>query len=270
MRSKLLGIALASLVGLFGTSQVSKAASILFSGVGNNGGVALSASAFFEVDNSTSGGPYLKVTLTNTAASSISDPANLLTVLDFSTKSVVGLTNSNVSHPSFAVVPAGSTVAAGSVSTFASGPFSGKSNAGDYWGLQNVSGGINWAIGSTGTGGMGLGTAKSFNNGSMTGDGSPTGGIEPAAGGTGSPMTHGPFFTYQLQFYVYGIGSTFDPSTQISNVQFLYGTSSSEPHFTPNLTSVPPVVPLPAAAWSGLALLGGLGVTRKIRKHLQK
>jgi len=37
----------------------------------------------------------------------------------------------------------------------------------------------------------------------------------------------------------------------------------------PTTTNVPPV-PLPAAAWSGLALLGGLGVTRKVRKHLQK
>jgi hypothetical protein len=36
---------------------------------------------------------------------------------------------------------------------------------------------------------------------------------------------------------------------------------------SPNLTVRPPVVPLPAAAWSGLALMGALAIAGKIRKR---
>ena len=47
-----------------------------------------------------------------------------------------------------------------------------------------------------------------------------------------------------------------DASTVIDNVTFLFGTDFA--------TSVS-VVPVPAAAWMGLSLLGGMGIVRKIR-----
>ena len=233
--------------------------------VGTNASPALSASATFSVDTSTTGGPFLKIVLSNTATVGATDPTQLLTVLDFQSSSALSLANGNGSpgHPLSYAVAKGID---GMASTFASGPFAGAIDAGSQWGLQNVSGGTSWAVGSTGIGGMGLGTADLFENGTtMQGLGSPTGGILPPIGigsGGGSSLTKTPYFMDTITFYIYGISAGYDPSKCISNVSFLYGTASNDSHFN----GTPPTVPLPAAVWSGMALLAGLGVVAKLRR----
>jgi len=138
----------------------------------------------------------------------------------------------------------------------------------------------NWLLPTTFASGFsyGVGTAGNPGGGGSFGPGAQGfgDGILPA-GSTYPVINNGtegqvPFAVPTVSFlFSFANPYTLTSASIGSSVTFGYGTSTNEGSVTNHISELPPVpVPLPAAAWSGMALLGGLGVTRKIRKHFAR
>jgi len=235
-KSRILSLLLA-VVASAAFAAEAKATSLLFTSTDNN------ASASLDLTGTT-----LTITLNNlTPAASTTGAVNLLTGFSL-TPSITGAGFSLTSQTA-AQKMALSSDTTGSVSNVAFNP--------------------NWDITSKANslyfGGFGGGTPGSPIIGAAIGDTSYPNG--------GSSLTSGPHgdYAYKSATFVLTVPGSFVLSSTGMTANFLFNTDGATvvASKTPTITSVPPV-PLPAAAWSGLALLGGLGVTRKVRQHLQK
>lgn len=181
------------------------------------------ASAVFEVS-----GNDLIVTLENTSPDDALVPVDILTGVFFD---VSGVSLSLV--PSSAVVPIGSIVHNGTTDP--------GSNVGGEWAyrdsLSGAPGNTSYGISSSGLGLFGPGDL--FPGSNLQGPASPDGvqyGITTAGDNllTGNtPLTGGSnaLIKNSVMLTLTGLPVGFDPSIQIQNVQFQYGTDLDEPHF---------------------------------------
>jgi hypothetical protein len=101
--------------------------------------------------------------------------------------------------------------------------------------------------------------------------------------GSGTSASGGSFAQGNFDPYIVGTGTflltipgftdtTVLSAGSFSSFKFLFGTGPDgtlgEGSITTHTTlPPPPVVPLPAAAWSGMLMLGGLGATRALKNR---
>jgi hypothetical protein len=141
-----------------------------------------------------------------------------------------------------------------------------SSNVADHWKFGTTGGGTTFDLASAKIGGFDPGNANpTFMILPSTGVGSSNG--SSFAQGNFDPYIIGPG-TFLLTVPNMHINTSFSLTT-FSNVMLGFGTGADATiatNTTPTLTSTP-TVPVPAAAWSGLSLLAGLGVYRKLRRR---
>jgi len=236
---------------VFGIAGYASANTISLSGGG------LAASADFEAS-----GGVLTITLTNAAGGDVDVPSQVLTALFWDAAGQPSLTRGSV------VIGPGS---AGAKVTTPAGPGYDVSNMWAYKsGLSSPAPASNGVSASGfnlfGTGDLfSLDSSKALNPGDT---GNPpdglAGGLVPSGyktagdnGGMRSSINDSVVITF-------GYAGTYNVDA-ISNVTFWYGTSAGE-----GSLKSPPTVPLPAAIWGGMSMLGMLGVGSKLRKRLHR
>ena len=215
---------------------------------------SLGASATFDVS-----GSNLVVTLRNTSANDVMVPADVLTGLFFDIAGSPGLTQQTAVLAPGAQVHFGSTDPGGAV--------------GGEWayrqGLAGAPGSTSYGISSSGLGLFGRGDL--FLGSNLDGPRSP-GGLEYgilSAGddvGTGNRPVTGkdPLIQHGVTFTLGGVPSNFSPS-DVSNVQFQYGTNLSEPNFGGN-----PNVDVPEPGTMLLLAAGAAVLVAKARRRSRR
>jgi hypothetical protein len=234
---------------------------ITYSGSSTNpdGGATLNATVTFDVS-----GTNLMVTLTNTSTQDVTRPSDVLTAVFFDITPNMALTRDS------AVVAPGSTVLFG-------GTDPGGVVGGEWAYKDSLSGApANAALGISSVGVDIFGPGDLFPGNNLQGPTSPDGlqygitsaGDDPTTGNAPVTGDHA-LIKNSVIFTLGGVPVSFDPSTQISNVVFQYGTDLSEPSFpgVPTGSQQPPGVPEPAS----FLLLGsgivGFGILRWGRRR---
>lgn len=216
------------------------------------------ASAQFSVD-----GGQLVVTLTNTSSHDVLVPTDVLTAVYF-----------DWSAPP--VFPGGFTPVSallGPGSVVYGGPQPAGGNVGGEWAYSGVDGSLSPGISSTGLSVYGPGDL--FGGPNLQGPASPGGlqyGIASAGDNplTGNGGVMGNALIRNQVIFTLNPNQAIDDSFlgRLMNVRVQYGTSPTEPSF--NLTpEVPVTIPLPPAAWAGLATMAGAGMVVAIRRRRQ-
>jgi hypothetical protein len=221
------------------------------------------ASASFSTD-----GTSLFVTLTDTgSAADVSSIADLLTGMVFDLNGVT----LGAGHASTTTEANVHFTNPDTITTFA---VAGSNNLDSNWGGGALTGNYQgFVAGDFWLTGVGLGVPGGGHafDGTNLGGGNysiiPNGTVT-SANGNGLP-NQSPFVfeTLTASFLI----TSGDINTAVfGNAKFLFGTQPEtvtvDIPFTPPTGSPPPGTPLPAAAWSGMALIGGLGVLRKMRR----
>jgi hypothetical protein len=248
------------------TAGAASAASVTFTGSSGD----LAASAVFNVV-----GGNLQITLTNTATVHTGlEPSEILTTILWDSLSPLNLNEDSVN--SSVVVAGGSTIAQGVASPV------GTNISKEYAyndALSGAPGNATYGVAAAGMGTL-FGSSQTFDNGGSlnpnggTAPNGLSGGLVPAGfvndsgnGGVDGRSLIRNSIVITLAPTVAGSLASFDPLAQITNVRFMYGTGLGEPTFPGDGPPVrTPPVPLPAAAWSGLSILGALGAYRLRRR----
>ena len=201
---------------------------------------SLAAKAVFDVS-----GTDLIVTLTNTSSSDVMAPADVLTALFFDSATPLTLARTSATLSIGSVVHFGSTDPGGVV--------------GGEWaygsGLAGAPHGSAYGISSTGVNLFGPGDR--FPGNDLQPPASPDG-VQYGITSTGDNVANGnatvtganALIQNEVVFVLSGLPANFDPSTQISNVNFQYGTDLSEPN-------------IPEPGTLGLLAVGVLGMLRR-------
>jgi hypothetical protein len=261
---KMVSLVLAGAVALAAASSVASAASVLVSGSKPGDAAPFSASAECSFVDAT----HLQVLLTNTATTTENN-GQLLEGVFWSSNSLgtVGTTAflSGISKGSATIVGSDSGVYAFGLHDGGGGDTNnGKYQvAGSAWNFDFDKGPSNSHM-------LKL-TATVTNDNSPNG---PDGGLAAASTvsvGTTTFLKSSVIYTIQTTSFSAAQQDAFLKS--ITNVGFTYGTGSGDgttyPGGPPVFTSTPPV-PVPAAAWTGLSALAGLGLAEKLRKRLRR
>jgi hypothetical protein len=264
----------ASAVALVGILSVATlAAPVTFTGAGTNpeGGNSLAASVIFDVVAGN-----LQVTLSNTAASAVSRPSDVLTAVFWDTGTALSLT------PLSAVLAPGSGV----FRVEKNGPVWSLEAVtvpddivGGEWAYKHTPSGLGSGVGQdTGISSSGLGIfgSANFPGSNLAGPVAVDGlqyGLASAGGALlQQNLRNVPLIHNSVVFTLSGLPGGFDPSAQISNVRFQYGTGLSEPFLPgtpttdPDPGPVPTPIPLPATAWLAMGLLGLMASLRAVRR----
>ena len=243
-------------IAFAGLAGQASASSVLFSGSSGN----LAASANFDLSGTT-----LTVTLTNTTLTPISQNADLLFSVFWHSDSAIGgtLSSTNLGAGASKYWPNGS---ASAITDLDEGGFgyakSIPTNGGG--GLTNQQYGVSAVgLGVTYDGGLvGLNGATPVPN--------IDGGDGGLAGVNGGSASNGnkPAIMGSLVYTITGVSDAFNLNC-ITNVRFQYGTSFTETQIPGNPPGGTPnnPVPVPAAAWTGLSLLAGMGAIAKLRRR---
>jgi hypothetical protein len=198
-------------------------ADVTASGIDPSNGAALSAEAVFVVN-----GTQLEITLSNTSAADVAEQRDLLCALFFTLSG----------NPT--LVPVSATLLGGSA--VFNGP-DGGGNVGGEWSYDNgISGphGASQEISSTGLGFINdpnFGGSDLNSNASGHLDGSDYG-ITSAGDNTSTAITGGnPYIKNSVKFVLNLNGYSLTDASQISTVNFQYGTGLDEPNIIPEPTS---------------------------------
>jgi hypothetical protein len=236
MALKLSKLVLCAVIGIMIAAASAQAAPITYVGTGTGiNAQALSAKVSFTVS-----GGNLIVTLSNTGAADVTNPADVLTAVFFKIAGNPALT------PISAQLGPNSTVFFGSAN---------GGNVGGEWRYDSSAGG-GQGISSAGLGFFG---AANFNGPNLHGpDG--VAGINYGITSNGDDILTGnsavtggfPLISGSVIFTLSGIGPGFNPYTDITDVQFQYGSSLSEPSITATRIEQPEPIPEP----SSVLLLG--------------
>ena len=257
-------VGLAALAALALSAGAASAAPVMFAGTGTSSdGTAVAASALFSMADATT----LQITLTNTSTLVNSNP-DVLTGVLWNTQ-----TNTDTFTPLSVVISAGSAAVGGTTTdgTNISGEYAYR---GDMTTIGSPTNAVKYGVSAAGYStdpGGGFGSTDAIFPTSGNGDRfNPTGGTPPD-GLTGGLVPNASFanFAYVDNSIVISltVASGFDPLANIKSVYFGYGTAP-ESVSTSKVTSIPTPVPLPAAVWSGLSVLGGLALFGRFRKRV--
>jgi len=238
---------LVAALSFLGMAGLASAGTITFTGQIGTGSVYAASATFV------SSGNTLTITLTNTATGVTANNAQLLENV-FWTSNTLGTVGSQAYLSGVTYGPSSGPVTpattASNFGVYGFGTGSGAPVLGEY-GV----GGTAWLLNFDSTHLLALGTDPNVTNPDNTPNG-PDGGIASASTTTYSNKN---VISNSLTFTIHTNGELDVGS--IGNVVFTYGTGLED------FKSIPPTVPVPAAIWSGMALLGGLGAAAKLRKR---
>ena len=250
-RGSFLTMAAAS-AALLGLAAQAGAATLLKTYTGSDASGRSATAAFY------ANGTQLEIDLTNNGdPAKVLDGTFVLTALWF---------NLSGATPTLASASMANEVTgfSGQIPTITSGPLSANS----FWGSPTgTPSGFAFGVGAAGNPGGGGSFGQAIDGTNVQGS---DGGILPTPNSTtgyaimnNGTKNQAPFAepTVVFLFNLPG-GFSLTANALGSTVKFGYGTASTETSTTGN----PPPVPLPAAVWSGLAMLGGLGVVARLRR----
>jgi len=250
-RAKVVVLAAVSSV-LLGLGNAASASSLLSFST-NAGSLPLNATADFNLDSSTH---ILSITLTNKSTAATSN-GQLLTGLLWNSAVNVGGSLSSVDL-------------AAAVGWGSPGTMSVVLPSGGDTGVFGYSA-VGTAFDVTSTGAIPFGAKQDLirlTNAPKPQNGNSPDGPDGALIGTGaySDSSGNNIIKNSLTYKITGVNSAFQLSN-ITNVTFYYGTGSGGDVGSVTGSRAPTPVPLPAAVWSGLSLLGGIGLFGKFRKR---